>query len=340
MKKLKSLFKNPFFNLVLIGLITFLVYKNLIGSQYEIVIQSLSTSNFVYLVLAIIIQFSTLFLAGYVLMKIGHLFELKMSFPLAVSASFVGILGSGIFPMGSGAQLFQFYVFNKESMDNSKVIAMLWIEFVLYQSALVVVSLILILTNISTLINSGYLIGVGIGFLMTSFVLIGLTLLSFSEGFYKFIIKSIGRIYKLLKLKGDVSQIEQSLYQQVSQFKETLDLFKSNTSLILRLLCLNILRLILFLSVSFFVAKALGIPHLPYWSLLGAHIFVLMHNSFIPIPGQSGTTEYFFQQFFTPYYSSQTTQVLIVWRFIQYYLTMIVGAIILMVYKMKPRRIS
>ena len=51
-------------------------------------------------------------------------------------------------------------------------------------------------------------------------------------------------------------------------------------------------------------------------------------GSFIPIPGASGGIEYGFSQFFQPFITgSQMAVVLLIWRFITYYLGMIVGAI-------------
>lgn len=336
MKTLKKLFQNPLFNLALIGLITFLVYKSLLGSNWQQVMDSIKTANIWYLSLAILAQCLSVVLAGIVLWSIGRLFKQKMSKTLAIDASFVSALGSGIMPLGSGAQLFQFYVFDKSNIERSSIVAMLWIEFILFQASLVVTALILILLNLKPLIQSGYWIGVVVGFIITSFVLIGLTLLSLSQTFYNLVIKVVTKIYSILPIKKDSQEFESSLRQQVLKFKDALDLFKSNKKSILILLGLNIIRMILFLSVSIWIGYSFGLLNLDIVGILGGHIFVMMHNSFIPIPGQTGSSEFFFQQFLSPYYQHQTTQILIVWRFIQYYLVLILGALVFL--KVKVRR--
>lgn len=338
MKHLKSLFKNPIFNVALIALITFLVYQNLIGSDLNTVVDSIRNSNVIYILFAVLAQLLSIGLTGYVLYKIGSLFQSKMSLSLAIQASFVGAMGAGIMPLGSGAQLFQFYLFNQAGLDNNNVVAMLWIEFILFQISLVITSLVLIVLNFPTLLASNFLVGVLVGFGVTSFVLIGLTLLSLSSKFYNLVIRIVSFIAKKLPLKIDHQEFEKNLNQQVDKFKDAIQLFKSNKPLIIRLIVINIIRMLLFLSVSTLIALAFGLKDISFLGILSGHIFVMMHNSFIPIPGQSGSTEFFFQEFLGPHFNELTTSVLVVWRFIQYYLVLIIGAIIFMFYKIRRRK--
>lgn len=338
MDKLKRVIKSPLFNLILLIFITVLVYSQLLGSNFDVFIDSIKNANKIYLFVALLAQVITMLLTGYILYKVGKLFKSKLSYSLALQASFVGALGSGIMPMGSGAQLFQFYLFNKAQIETTNIAIILWIEFLLYQAGLVIVTLVLILLNMEALKQSGLMLGVIVGMFVTSFVLVGLSLLSISQSFYNLIIKCVTKIYSILPIKKDVTVFENKLNNQVVKFQESLELFANNKRLIVQLVLVNIVRMGLFLSVSYFVARSFGLNDLSIVSILGGHIFVMMHNSFIPIPGQSGTTEYFFNKFLGRFYQSFTTSIVIVWRFITYYFVLIIGAFIFMFYKFRGRR--
>ena len=57
--------------------------------------------------------------------------------------------------------------------------------------------------------------------------------------------------------------------------------------------------------------------------------YVYLIGAFVPIPGASGGIEYGFTQFFGNFIAgSNLPAMLIVWRFITYYLGVIVGAIL------------
>ena len=95
----------------------------------------------------------------------------------------------------------------------------------------------------------------------------------------------------------------------------------------LSLLCLYIIPLFLFYSLgdynSLNVLKS--IVSSGYTFLIG---------SFVPIPGGSGGLEYSFTDFFKTFQTGGfLSAVLLLWRFITYYLAMIVGAITLIINK-------
>ena len=58
--------------------------------------------------------------------------------------------------------------------------------------------------------------------------------------------------------------------------------------------------------------------------------YVMLIGSFVPIPGGSGGLEFAFSRFFGLYMIGYvTSSLMIIWRFITYYLGMIIGALVL-----------
>lgn len=90
-----------------------------------------------------------------------------------------------------------------------------------------------------------------------------------------------------------------------------------------------LLALIIFYTIPFFVflsfdsSLAISIP-----KIITASAFVLIIGNFVPIPGGSGGIEYGFLKFFGAFVSNSILlSALIVWRFITYYLGIIIGGI-------------
>ena len=90
------------------------------------------------------------------------------------------------------------------------------------------------------------------------------------------------------------------------------------------------MRLSLLYSLPFAVGVALHIPlkMSQMLDVVALSSFVLMANSFIPIPGASGGTEMFFSLLFHGMMGYLTGAVMILWRFSSYHIVIILGAII------------
>ena len=72
----------------------------------------------------------------------------------------------------------------------------------------------------------------------------------------------------------------------------------------------------------------MGVTNLTGIETITASAYVYLIGAFVPIPGASGGIEYGFTQFYGIFIGlEKISAVLIVWRFITYYLGIIVGAI-------------
>ena len=71
----------------------------------------------------------------------------------------------------------------------------------------------------------------------------------------------------------------------------------------------------------------LGLEINPFIAIV-ATAYVMIMGSFIPLPGGSGGLEFGFVRFFGVYIAgAKLSSIMIAWRFITYYLGLIVGAI-------------
>lgn len=338
LSSMKKILNNPIFNAIIILLITYFVYSKMITSNLEEVLSSLKQVNIGYLILSVLSQVLMVFLASLALFKIGQLFTSKMKLSFSITTTMIGFLAANILPLGSGMQVFQYMVLKENDIDNNDIVATLWIEFISYQMALVILAWGIVLSNFSVVLNDSFNIGIMIGVVVSSFVLLSLTLLSFSTNFYRFVNWVVIKGVKVLRLKVDINHFNEQLDTHINKFKDTLNLFRNNKKLMMTLLFLNLFRLLALVSCGYLVARAFGLDEFNYYSIISRHVFILMLISFIPVPGASGTTEFFFTHFFSSIYLGLTTSILLLWRFVSYYLIIIVGTCFFLVFKLRKRR--
>ena len=84
----------------------------------------------------------------------------------------------------------------------------------------------------------------------------------------------------------------------------------------------------LYITPLFIVNSMKDFSSLNIKTTITSSAYVLLIGAFVPIPGGSGGIEYGFLAFFGNFLSkSRLSAVLLIWRFITYYMPMIIGAI-------------
>ena len=89
-----------------------------------------------------------------------------------------------------------------------------------------------------------------------------------------------------------------------------------------------------FYVIPIFIIYGMGNFDINAIETIAASAYVLIIGAFVPIPGGSGGIEYGFMQFFGNFITGPALSAsLLVWRFITYYLGMILGAISVYLFK-------
>ncbi|MDY3035013.1 MAG: YbhN family protein, partial [Absicoccus sp.] len=154
--------------------------------------------------------------------------------------------------------------------------------------------------------------------------------------FPKLYIRLTGKLAKFMgrfKFIKDPEHIVESWTIQVTQFtKEAKTLSQDKRRIILCTL-INVVRLTLLYSLPYAIAWALhiSIPINKLLDVIALSSFVIIANSFIPIPGASGGTEVVFTLLFRGLMGSLTGAVMILWRFSTYHVVVLIGAIIFII---------
>ena len=142
----------------------------------------------------------------------------------------------------------------------------------------------------------------------------------------KFISKISFKIVKLLKLKITEEKVDEKFKEIYQGFQE----LKGRKQLVIVGVTLNILHLLCLYSIPLIIIYGLGdFTSINLIDTIVSSAYVYVIGAFVPIPGASGGIEYGFTQFFGNFISlGELSAVLILWRFITYYVGIIAGALI------------
>ncbi len=316
-------------NLLLILVITVGAIWFAVKDNYEEVLGLIRNIKWYYLVVIMAWGILYTFVIGWIYQVFGRRYRKGYRFLHGVVVAFVGSFFSGITPSATGGQFAQAYIMKKQGIKVSDGASILWADFIVYQTTMMLYVTVLFLLRFSyysaqnawlNLILLGYLINViVVGALYTMAL------------FPKVYIRLSGVVVNLLARLHLVKNRKETLANwnlQLASFTSEIKKLTKDKRLILETALINVLRMTLQFSLPFFIALMMGIP-LQAGELLDVvalSSFVMMANSFIPIPGASGGTEVVFALLFGTLLGSGTGAVMILWRFSTYHLVMICGA--------------
>ncbi|MCI6272786.1 MAG: flippase-like domain-containing protein [Erysipelotrichaceae bacterium] len=343
--KIKKLFQSYIFNIALIIFITLLVLYLTLKDSFSDVVKILSNANIYWVLSTIIISIFIQFVIGEGLFLLTKLSNPHYTRRDGAINAFVASFFHGITPSASGGQFAQVYIFKKQGVGLSDSASVLWMDFIIYQSTMIALVLFLIIirfayfkANFSDLF---YLVIVG--FLVNSAVIIGLWALVKFPRVYRFITtKGIKLAFKLKIIKNQNEALEK-LNLQLNRFEKETKRLKEHKLLILKVVIVNLFRLLLYYSLPYFCAKALNLEvnFGLLIDIIALSSYVSMINAFIPIPGASGGTEATFMYLFSHIFGGVTTSgLMILWRFVTYYLIMLIGGVVFIIAKNLPDKIT
>lgn len=328
------------FFIILVVLILVLYFS--LKDNYREIINYISNINLFWLFVSIAILLLHRVIVGLCSYKVVLINNANVNFGKMVQINFIIPFFHGITPFSGGGQPMEIYYLHNEGVSKTKSTNIVLQNFILYQIALIVVSLLAVICNqIFELFPKDDFMRrlVLLGFLINFLVL----LISLVAGFYKkltsYIVKKIITFLNKIKIIKDVDGTLNKFNNYIDNFYNNANLLKKNKKQVCYVILLHMISLILLYSIPYTIILGMGLKDINYIYILIATTYVMIIGSFVPIPGGTGGIEYGFMYFCGLIISgSVLTAVMLMWRFITYYLAMIIGAIFLMMYRKKVKK--
>lgn len=331
--KIKKLFSNTIFNIFLIIGLAALVLFFTMRNDGEAVLAALKKASIPGIIGIVLFMVLERFILG-----VGLAAECKLTHPkYTIWQGFVNSYVAGLFnnitPGASGGQVAQGYIFRKQGIPVSNSIGVLWLDFIVYQSTMCLFVLFLILIRFGYFYSnySQFFLIVIAGFLVGAAIIVFLWVLAVSPKFYNWLTTTGINIGCKLHIVKDKQATLSKLDTSLEQFSKEIVVLRTHKKLIVFLALDDLIRLIMYYSVPFLCACALGIKVTPkiYVDCVALASFVAMVNAFLPMPGSSGGTEATFMLMFSTIFTrGQTATIMILWRFITFYQVIIIGSIV------------
>lgn len=324
--------KNKIINFILLLSATTLVLFFSLKDNYKEIINIIKTLNSTWLLVAFLLIVIYWFFKAIALHMIIKNFKKDYTFLKAFKFILEINFFNAITPFSSGGQPFEIYSLKKDKIKMADATTIVIEQFVVYQIALVILGVIAVLINFLFNIfpdNSILKHLVTLGFITNTVITLVLFLLAFTKKANKVIIKKvIGLLHKLRIIKDDEKLLKKFNKYINELYDGTKMLLKDKKSFI-SMIVMNFVGLISLYLVPLALLYSTG----DYTSFNGitsiiASAYVMLIGSFVPIPGGTGGLEFAFIKFYGNFITgSVLTAIMISWRFITYYIPLIIGAI-------------
>ncbi len=330
MKK-KSKLKSILSIVILITIAMLVLYTSL-KDNYKEIINGLLSANKLWILVAILFVFGYWFFKSIIFYNFTKKFDKRYTFRKAFKLQLVTNFFNAVTPFSSGGQPFQIYTLKKQGIDLTSSTNIIIENFIVYQIALVTLGIISIICNrIFHMFDSVGILKnlVTVGFIANTVVIIGLFIVAFAKKLNKKIVGFTISILHKLKVVKDKEKKLADWNEYINNFHEGAKILIADKWFFIRsilcaavaLCCLYLVPVILLYSTGDYTSFNGAIS-------IVACAYVMLIGSFVPIPGGTGGLEYGFLAFYGNYLTGSNLHVImILWRFITYYLGMIVGAV-------------
>lgn len=256
--------------------------------------------------------------------------KIAVKFRHCISVGLIGMYYSSITPAATGGQPMQVFTLRKRGVAPGLTSSALAVKFFCWQCAL------LLLGATAWIVNAGLIessLGQGIwmvwlGFLLNGIAVAAVILIAISRNLVRAIIIFFVKLAHRLRIVKNVARTSSRWDAALQDFHASVDILTKHPVQFLTLFVLSLVQVIGLMSAVYFVYRGFGLNEAPYSSLLSIQLMLYIAASFTPLPGASGAQEGGFYLFFGAIFPQTILfAALLVWRFLTYYLSIIIGFI-------------
>ncbi len=334
---MKEKLKNKL-NVLIIFIVTFIVLFLALKDDFNTIIYQIVNIDIKFLIIAFLLMISYYYLRTIVLhdfiTKFKKDYRFFDTFSLILKTQFF----NGITPFATGGQPFQVYMLKKENIKITNATNIIIQNFIVYQIALVILGLIAVICNyfihffkditiLKHLVTLGFIINILVTFI--------LFILAFTVKLNKWIGNISIKVLKEIKIIKNQKEALDKWEKYVENFHDGAIILLQNKGKFIKGIFYNLMALCSLYLIPLVLLYGMGnFNVITSYEAIITSAYVMLIGSFVPIPGGSGGLEYGFIAFYGNYIKGTTLKsIMLLWRFITYYLGMILGAIVLNIKK-------
>ncbi|HHT07556.1 MAG: lysylphosphatidylglycerol synthase transmembrane domain-containing protein [Christensenellales bacterium] len=247
------------------------------------------------------------------------------------SCNLVGLIGmyySSITPAATGGQPMQAFAFKKRGVPSGIGYSSLAVKFFCWQCALLLIGAALWILKgsyIHMLLGRGVWL-VALGFFFNSLMVSIVILLAINRNLVRAIIIFFVNLGYRLRLIKNRERTSSRLDAALTDFHSSVEILTKKPKQFLVLFMISMVQVTALMSVLYFIYRGFSLTSHSYVQVLAVQFLLYITASFTPLPGASGAQEGGFYLFFRNFFPDASLfAALLIWRFVTYYLFIIVG---------------
>jgi len=293
-----------------------------------------------WLLLAIAATISVFLCRSFIYSLLLHFYTGKPRFLASLKTVVIGRFYEAITPLGTGAQPFQINYLQKKGVPDGAAISMPVVEYCVGRLVTVFMSILALFLCTQNVFGDsvGMHIGIYIAAAFGIVVNLGLPVLLFLSLFSRKACLRVTRatvaIAKFFRLTKDPEKLYTKIITKLEANIQCMKMILKRKRLML-LFVFSIGAKLAHASIGYFVIKAFGfvgdIPGLGWPEIVTINIIITSAITWVPTPGNAGAAEASFYWVFFNAIPGAGAVAMLIWRFLTYYSTILVGFIVSLV---------
>lgn len=279
---------------------------------------------------------------GFLLMKLVESVSRKIVFKHSFHISMAVQFFNAATPFAGGGQPVAVYLLKRKGLTYGESTAVVVIKSLVWQGTL------LAITVFTLILNFGYLTKNIAGFfplfvigVVTNLALILFYCMFFSRSLMTKIMNGLCNILSKTRLRKSIVKMKENLNREIALMASALKKLREHKKEWAELLLATCVQITAFCSVLYFIQAACEPSVSDFFDLLTSQTMVTMISGLIPSPGAAGGAEgigyIFFKRFFKP---TSILAAVLIWRFIIYYLNLLIGGVFCLINKDRPLKLK
>ena len=250
-------------------------------------------------------------------------------------STMVGQYYNCVTPFASGGQPMQAYYMGRYGVPASASISVLMSRLILYHIAetLYCVVVLILRYRFFTEDLAPLMALALIGFCVCAAFIIFLLLISFCKEFTMKVIRKIIFLLGRIKLIKDPQKRCDAIEDSMNASFNNMKFIVKEPWMILKVIVVTVIQLTAYFAISYVIFRGFGETGSDFLTVISCQAFVYMISAFMPMPGAMGASEGSYVGFFSHVYSDASLVPVstFIWRFLTFYLPIIVGIILTLI---------
>lgn len=320
--------------IILFGLIGITLWIFMNNNDFDNFSELIQSTNTLFLLIAILCMVLYWFFEAYIIHRMKKTLNIKSTYGSSLKLCMIGQYYSAITPFSTGGQPVQIYSLVSEGVPVGTASSLFVNRFLIYQLVVTFYSLFMFLIRFNLLYNEAQLAlpFVIVGCLVNFAILIMIFGFLLNEKFVRNILSKSIRVLHKLKIIKDIEKSEEKMNKTLLDYKSSVEDMKKDKKTTFELILVSIAQLTIGFSITFFVYLALDFEMGHFLDIIAIQSLHYMAVSFMPTPGTAGAAEGGFYMLFKAVFPKKILSLaLILWRFIDYYLRVMITGLVTLV---------